>query len=35
MELTNDFTVDVPVEQARRVLTDLEQVAPCMPGPIT
>jgi|GEM_PF-132464 len=32
MELTNEFTVDVPVEEAWRVLTDLERIAPCMPG---
>jgi uncharacterized protein len=32
MELINDFTVDVPVDQAWEVLTDLERVAPCMPG---
>jgi uncharacterized protein len=32
MELTNDFTVDVPVDQAWEVLTDLERIAPCMPG---
>jgi hypothetical protein len=32
MELTNEFTVDAPVEQAWAVLTDLERIAPCMPG---
>jgi len=32
MELTNDFRVSVPVEQAWKVLTDLERIAPCMPG---
>ena len=32
MELTNDFSVSVPVEQAWAVLTDLERIAPCMPG---
>lgn len=32
MELTNEFTVDVPVDQAWAVLTDLERIAPCMPG---
>lgn len=32
MELTNEFTVDVPVEEAWAVLTDLERIAPCMPG---
>jgi carbon monoxide dehydrogenase subunit G len=32
MELTNEFEVDVPVDQAWAVLTDLERIAPCMPG---
>jgi uncharacterized protein len=32
VELTNEFDVDVPVEQAWAVLTDLERIAPCMPG---
>lgn len=32
MELTNDFRVDVPIEQAWQVLTDVERIAPCMPG---
>ncbi|HET9733313.1 MAG TPA: SRPBCC family protein [Acidimicrobiales bacterium] len=32
MELSNQFTVSVPVEQAWSVLTDLERIAPCMPG---
>lgn len=32
MELTNDFRVAMPVEQAWVVLTDLERIAPCMPG---
>jgi uncharacterized protein len=32
MELTNEFTVAVPVEQAWAVLTDVERIAPCMPG---
>lgn len=32
MELTNDFSVSVPVDQAWAVLTDLERIAPCMPG---
>ena len=32
MELTNEFTVGVPVDQAWNVLTDLERIAPCMPG---
>ena len=32
IELTNDFRVALPVEQAWAVLTDIERVAPCMPG---
>jgi carbon monoxide dehydrogenase subunit G len=32
MELTNEFEVAVPVDQAWAVLTDLERIAPCMPG---
>jgi carbon monoxide dehydrogenase subunit G len=32
VELTNDFRVDVPIEQAWQVLTDVERIAPCMPG---
>jgi carbon monoxide dehydrogenase subunit G len=32
VELTNEFRVGVPVEQAWQVLTDVERIAPCMPG---
>jgi carbon monoxide dehydrogenase subunit G len=32
VELTNEFSVPVPVEQAWAVLTDVERIAPCMPG---
>ncbi|HEX6476597.1 MAG TPA: SRPBCC family protein [Acidimicrobiales bacterium] len=32
MELTNEFTVAVPTEQAWALLTDVERIAPCMPG---
>ena len=32
MKLDNEFTVGVPVSQAWGVLTDLELIAPCMPG---
>jgi len=32
MELTNEFRVGVPVEHAYEVLTDVERIAPCMPG---
>lgn len=32
MELANEFSVPVPVDQAWAVLTDLARIAPCMPG---
>lgn len=32
MELTNEFDVPVPVDEAFALLTDLERIAPCMPG---
>ena len=32
MELTNDFRVGVPVEEAWTVLTDVPRIAPCLPG---
>lgn len=32
MELNNEFEVAVPVSTAWGVLTDLERIAPCMPG---
>lgn len=32
VDLMNTFTVNLPVEDAWRVLTDLERVAPCLPG---
>lgn len=32
MKLTHAFDVRLPVEQAWQVLTDLERIAPCMPG---
>ena len=32
MELKNEFRVSVPVEQAWATLTDVEYIAPCMPG---
>ena len=34
MKLDNVFTVGVPVSQAWDVLTDLELIAPCMPGAV-
>ena len=32
MELSNEFDVPVPVNQAWELLTDLERIAPCLPG---
>lgn len=32
MELTNTFDVSVPVDTAWAVLTDVERIAPCLPG---
>ena len=32
MELENEFRVQAPVDRAWQVLTDLERIAPCMPG---
>jgi carbon monoxide dehydrogenase subunit G len=32
MELVNDFTVNVPVNEAWVTLTDVERIAPCLPG---
>jgi carbon monoxide dehydrogenase subunit G len=32
MELKNDFVVDRPVDEAWKILTDLELIAPCLPG---
>jgi uncharacterized protein len=32
MKIDNEFTVNVPVDEAWDVLTDLERIAPCMPG---
>jgi carbon monoxide dehydrogenase subunit G len=32
MELTNEFRVPLPVADAWAVLTDVERIAPCMPG---
>ena len=31
-QLTNEFRVGVPIEQAYDVLTDVELIAPCLPG---
>ncbi|MCT2278073.1 SRPBCC family protein [Micromonospora chalcea] len=32
MKITNEFTVDVPIARAWAILTDLEGIAPCLPG---
>lgn len=32
MKITNEFTVHTPIDRAWQVLTDLEGVAPCLPG---
>ena len=32
MKLSNEFTVDVPVEDVWKVLLDLERITPCLPG---
>ena len=32
MELVNDFTVNAPIDETWATLTDLEKIAPCMPG---
>ena len=32
MEITNSFTVPLPVERAWEVLLDVPRIAPCMPG---
>jgi hypothetical protein len=31
-KLLNEFTVDQPIDTTRAVLTDVERIAPCMPG---
>ncbi len=32
MQLTNEFRVDAPIDTTWRTLTDIEFIAPCMPG---
>jgi carbon monoxide dehydrogenase subunit G len=32
MELTNTFDVSVPIDTAWAILTDVERIAPCLPG---
>ena len=32
MQINNEFTVSVPIQQAWDVMLDLERIAPCLPG---
>jgi uncharacterized protein len=32
MDLSNEFTVGLPIDRAWALLTDIERIAPCMPG---
>jgi carbon monoxide dehydrogenase subunit G len=32
MKITNEFTVNTPIDRAWALLTDLEGIAPCLPG---
>ena len=32
MDLNNEFTVPLPIDRAWELLTDVERIAPCMPG---
>ena len=32
MELTNAFDVNAPIDRTWGILTDIELIAPCMPG---
>lgn len=32
MELTNEFTADLPLDRAWALLTDVERIVPCVPG---
>ncbi len=32
MKIEDEFRVDVPVDEAWKVLLDVERIAPCMPG---
>ena len=32
MKIEDQFRVDVPIEEAWRVMLDVERIAPCMPG---
>jgi len=34
VQLENSFTVPVPIDEAWRVLMDIERIAPCMPGAV-
>ncbi|MEY3055465.1 MAG: hypothetical protein RL550_1988, partial [Actinomycetota bacterium] len=32
MELNHSFTVNQPIAETWQILTDLERIAPCLPG---
>jgi hypothetical protein len=32
MQITDQFRVDMPIDEAWRILLDIERIAPCMPG---
>ena len=32
-QLVNEFTVNRPIDEAWAVITDVERIAPCLPGP--
>src|SRR4029077_11755775 len=32
MQITDQFRVDVPIDEAWHILLDIERIAPCMPG---
>jgi len=32
MEISNSFTVDAPIDEAWELLTDIPEIAPCLPG---
>src|SRR4029077_8237406 len=32
MQITDQFRVDVPIDEAWHILLDIERIAPCLPG---
>jgi carbon monoxide dehydrogenase subunit G len=32
VDVTNEFMVGVPIEEAWKAMLDLERIAPCLPG---